>query len=147
MADIFSKEKRSDLMRNVGPKNSKQELIVRKLIHGLGYRYRLHKKGLPGSPDLVFPKYYKVIFVNGCFWHGCENCYRSRLPKTNLKYWKQKIKENKERDLKKIAELESLGWGSMIIWQCELDIKNADRLIKRIKSFLHKPYKESESSS
>ncbi|RLW64702.1 MAG: very short patch repair endonuclease [gamma proteobacterium symbiont of Stewartia floridana] len=120
MVDTVTKDKRSEIMKRVPQKDTKPELIVRKLVHGLGYRYRLHKSGLPGKPDLVFSGRKKVIFVNGCFWHGHEGCKYSRPPKSNKDYWLPKLKRNKERDAFINQKLYDLGWSVLTIWECEL---------------------------
>lgn len=123
-------------MRRVKSKDTTPELFVRRLVHSLGYRYRLHRKDLPGRPDLVFPSRKKLIFVNGCFWHG-HSCNRgSRLPKTNSEYWRNKINKNKMRDLKNIHSLRGLGWDVLVIWECE--IKDKIKCEKILKCFLDK---------
>lgn len=136
MADIFTPEKRSKIMSKVKQKDSKQEMFVRKLTHSMGYRYRLHKEGLPGKPDLVFPKYKKVIFVHGCFWHGHEGCRRSALPSTNVEFWRKKISGNVKRDKLTYKRLEKLGWGILIIWQCEIKQFEKENLKRKISNFL-----------
>ena len=136
LTDVFSKEKRSEIMSRIGPKNTKPELIIRRLVHSLGYRYRLHKKDLPGKPDLVFPKYRKVIFVHGCFWHGCEKCNRSKLPDTNYDFWNLKIRKTKDRDRRIYAELKKIGWDSLVLWQCEIKSLNTNRISAEIIDFL-----------
>ncbi|HML96480.1 MAG TPA: very short patch repair endonuclease [Thermodesulfobacteriota bacterium] len=134
MTDTFSKNKRSWIMSRVHSENTSPEIIVRSLTHCLGYRYRLHKKELPGKPDLVFPSRKKVIFVHGCFWHG-HNCTRgNRRPKTNQVYWQMKIQRNKIRDQKHTQELLLLGWRTLTIWECQL--KNPEDLKCILKSFL-----------
>ena len=120
MVDKVSKEKRSEIMKRVPQKNTKPELQVRKLAYGLGYRYRLHRSGLPGKPDLVFSGRKKVVFVNGCFWHSHEDCKYSRPPKSNKEYWLPKLRKNKERDIRINQELYELGWSVLTIWECEL---------------------------
>ena len=110
MTDVFDKKKRSEIMSSVKSKDTKPELIVRNLLHLMGYRFRLHREDLPGSPDIVLPKYKTVIFVHGCFWHGHEGCPRAKLPKTNTEVWRGKIEKNIERDQRNICELKSLGW-------------------------------------
>ena len=104
----------------VRSKHTKPEMIVRRLLHAEGYRYRLHRSDLPGSPDLVFPSLKKVIFVNGCFWHGhtCKN--GDRLPKTNTEYWHPKIARNIERDTENLADINALGWDALTVWECEV---------------------------
>ncbi|MDD5529713.1 MAG: DNA mismatch endonuclease Vsr [bacterium] len=123
-------------MSKIGPKNSKQEIFVRKLVYSLGYRFRLHKKDLPGKPDLVFSKYKKVIFVNGCFWHGHSNCKRAKLPTTNRKFWKNKICKNVKKDKTNYHDLKKLGWKYLVIWQCNINSKNITSLENKILKFL-----------
>jgi len=136
LADIFSPGKRSEIMRKIKPRGSKQEIFIRKLVHSMGYRYRLHKKNLPGTPDLVFPKYKKVIFVHGCFWHGHEGCKRSALPTTNFEFWKKKISGNVKRDKSNYQRLEQLGWKYMTVWQCEIKESQKEKLKRTISNFL-----------
>lgn len=120
MADPVSKEKRSEIMSHVTGKETKPEIMVRKYLFARGLRYRKNVKLLPGTPDIVFPKYKTVVFVNGCFWHGHKECKYSHLPSTNLEYWEKKIADNLERDERKIRELEELGYRVLIVWQCQL---------------------------
>ncbi|MDD2754459.1 MAG: very short patch repair endonuclease [Methanothrix sp.] len=121
---MFSKEMRSKLMSRVSGKNTKPEIVVRKILHELGFRYRLHVSKLPGHPDIVLPKHKKIILVNGCFWHGHKDCRRSKRPHTNAIFWNKKIDDNIARDNKTIDELKLLGWDVLVIWQCQLnDIK------------------------
>lgn len=112
------------------------ELLVRKLVHRLGYRYRLHGKDLPGKPDLVFPSRHKVIFVHGCFWHqhSRNSCRITRVPKSNLGYWLPKLERNKKRDAQNRRKLRRLGWDYLVVWECQAGQENALR--KAIKSFL-----------
>lgn len=120
MADTVSKEKRSEIMSHVTGKETKPEIIVRKYLFAHGLRYRKNVKRLPGTPDIVFPKYKTAVFVNGCFWHGHKGCRYSHLPSTNFEYWEKKIADNIERDERKKRELEGLGYRVLIIWQCQL---------------------------
>lgn len=120
MADTVSKEKRSEIMSHVTGKETKPEIIVRKYLFARGLRYRKNVKRLPGTPDIVFPKYKTAVFVNGCFWHGHKRCKYSHLPSTNFEYWEKKIADNIERDERKKRELEGLGYRVLIIWQCQL---------------------------
>ena len=136
MTDIFSKQKRSKIMSHISGENTKPEIIIRKIAHSLGYRFRLHKKDLPGKPDIVFPKYKKVIFVNGCFWHGHINCSRSKLPTTNYKFWKEKIEGNKKKDTRNYRSLKKLGWDYLIIWQCGIKVVNRGKLETKIQKYL-----------
>jgi len=118
--DILTKEKRSWNMSRIKGKDTKPELLVRSLLHKMGYRFRLHRKDLPGKPDIVLPKHRTVIFVHGCFWHRHKGCKYSYNPKSRIEFWKNKFKENIKRDKKKQAELKNDGWRIMIIWECEL---------------------------
>lgn len=111
---------RSRTMRAVKSKNTSPEMIVRKLIHGMGYRFRLHRKDLPGSPDLVFPSRRLALFVHGCFWHGHDCARGARSPKTNAQYWTAKIERNRKRDAESLRALADAGWRSYVIWECEL---------------------------
>lgn len=120
MADTVSKQKRSEIMSHVTGKETKPEIMVRKYLFARGLRYRKNVKQLPGTPDIVFPKYKTAVFVNGCFWHGHKECKYSHLPSTNLEYWEKKIADNLERDERKIRELEELGYRVLIVWQCQL---------------------------
>ncbi|MFA6689006.1 MAG: very short patch repair endonuclease [Sphaerochaetaceae bacterium] len=122
MADTVAPEKRSEIMARIHAKNTKPELIVRRFLFRKGFRFRLFDKRLPGSPDIVLPKYRTVIFVNGCFWHG-HDCRLSVQPKSNMQFWQTKIQRNKERDLRNRIRLESLGWRVMVVWECELRTK------------------------
>ena len=131
--DIVSPEKRSAMMRAVGQKNTKPELRLRKALHALGYRYRLHTKHLPGRPDLVFPRLRAAIFVHGCFWHG-HDCRAGRRPSSNSTYWEPKIEANQIRDARKEAELKDAGWRVLAIWECEL--KTMDTAIHKVRRFL-----------
>lgn len=123
--DTVSKEVRSRNMAAIKSKNTKPEIAVRKFLHSSGYRYRLHRKDLPGKPDIVLKKYHKVIFVHGCFWHNHPNCKKSGIPKTNTSFWKDKIDKNVFRDEKNICELESDGWNVYIVWECETENKTS----------------------
>ena len=120
MADTVSKEKRSEIMSHVTGKETKPERMVRKYLFARGLRYRKNVKQLPGTPDIVFPKYKTAVFVNGCFWHGHKGCKYSHLPSTNIEYWEKKIPDNLERDERKTRELEKLGYRILIVWQCQL---------------------------
>jgi DNA mismatch endonuclease (patch repair protein) len=125
MADIFSKEKRSEIMAAVKGKNTGAELLVRRFLWANGIRYRLYSPNLPGKPDIVIPRCKLVIFIHGCFWHGHENCPRGRLPKSRVKYWKSKIEANRRRDTLVEEKLKDLGWRQIIIWDCQLRSKKS----------------------
>jgi DNA mismatch endonuclease (patch repair protein) len=118
VADIFTKQKRSQIMAMVKGKETQPEIAVRKLLFSKGFRYRKNVKYLPGSPDIVLPKYYTVVFVHGCFWHGHKNCKAAALPKSRPEYWLPKINKNKNRDAAKARELRKLGWRVITIWEC-----------------------------
>ena len=114
--DVFSREKRSQIMSRVSGKNTKPELVVRSLLHNMGYRFRLHRKDFPGKPDITLPKHKKVIFVHGCFWHGHINCPRSKRPTSNKTFWLEKLDKNMERDKVSINNLKELGWNVLVVW-------------------------------
>ena len=133
MVDNRSLESRSALMARIGGKNTAPELIVRRLLHSLGYRFRLHRKDLPGTPDVVFPSRGKAIFVNGCFWHA-HGCRIGRPPKSNLEFWGPKLARNCARDKQNTADLRSMGWAVLTVWQCQT--RKPDRLSTRLLSFL-----------
>lgn len=134
MADTLSPEERSARMALVRNKDTKPEMVARRLVHGMGYRYRLHAKGLPGRPDIVFRKKRKAIFVHGCFWHRHRNCKLARLPKSKLDFWKPKLEGNRSRDLDNQARLRQMGWEVLVIWECET--KDVTDLKKKIRLFL-----------
>ncbi|WP_420586559.1 very short patch repair endonuclease [Ruegeria sp.] len=133
MPDHVSPERRSFIMSQVGQKDTKPELSLRRALHRLGYRYSLHRRDLPGRPDIVFPSRRKVIFVHGCFWHG-HGCRWGKLPKSRPEYWVPKIETNKERDNRVLTELHDIGWDSMVIWQCE--IRDLDATVRRVEDYL-----------
>lgn len=136
MADTVSPKRRTEIMSNIRAKGMKPEMAVRRLTHAMGYRYRLHRKDLPGKPDLVFPGRRKVIFVHGCFWHqhAGKDCKISRVPQSNRDYWVPKLERNAERDREHQAFLKALGWDVLIIWECQVK-DNAD-LPGKIEAFL-----------
>lgn len=132
--DKISAQRRSANMRAIRSKNTGPEMTVRRLVYSLGYRYRLHRKDLPGKPDLVFASRRKVIFLHGCFWHG-HDCKRgSRIPKTNIEYWEKKLTRNKSRDAEHKTVLEEQGWSVFVIWECQT--KDEAALKNLLKSFL-----------
>jgi len=139
--DIVSAAKRSEMMAGIRSADTKPEIFVRQLLHRSGYRFRLHRKDLPGRPDIVLPKYKTVIFVNGCFWHGHKGCKHFRLPKSRTEFWEKKIGGNIERDRKKLEACKELGWNVIVVWECDLPpkVKKMDdnlfiRLTETIKS-------------
>ncbi|WP_441005677.1 very short patch repair endonuclease [Rhizobium sp. WSM4643] len=117
-------------MARVGQKNTLPEVKVRKILHGLGYRYRIHRRDLPGSPDIVFPTRRKAIFVHGCFWHRHADCSKATSPKTRVEFWREKFAKNVERDKRKERELRELGWEVETIWECET--KDMEGLARRV---------------
>lgn len=124
MADVHDKATRSYNMSRIKNKNTKPEILVRKFLFANGFRFRLNDKKLPGKPDIVLAKYKVVIFVNGCFWHGHENCKYFKLPGTRTEWWKEKIEKNIENDLKKQSLLVDLGYKVIIVWECEIKNKS-----------------------
>ena len=124
--DKFTAEKRSSIMSSVRSKNTKPEMYVRSTLHNNGLRFRLHRKSLPGSPDIVLPKFKTVIFVNGCFWHG-HDCPKGRRPTSNLDFWNEKLDQNLKRDKQNYVALKEMGWQVIVIWEC--DVVNATEKI------------------
>ena len=125
MADTMTPEQRHRCMAAIKGKDTKPEMLVRRYLHSLGYRYGLHNKKLPGSPDLVLRKFKTVIFIHGCFWHGHEGCKYYRLPKTNETFWQEKITRNRQRDQESVRLLREKGWNVITIWEC--DLRNRDK--------------------
>lgn len=121
-------------MSKIKSKDTKPEIVVRRLLHGLGYRYRLHRTDLPGRPDLVFPSRRKIVFVNGCFWHYHEGCKTSHIPAGNQEYWQSKLARNRERDERNVALLKEDGWDVATVWECEMD--NMAMIAERLIEFL-----------
>lgn len=132
--DNLTPKERSALMAKVRSKDTKPEMAVRRLVHGMGYRYRLHCAALPGRPDLAFASRKKAILVHGCFWHGHAGCPAHRIPKTRRAYWKAKIEGNQARDKLARGRLKRLGWGTMVVWECET--KRPEKLARRLARFL-----------
>ena len=126
--DRISKEHRSWNMSRIQSRDTKPEKTVRSILHGLGYRFRLHRKDLPGKPDIVLARYNSVIFVHGCFWHRHKDCKNASIPKTKKTFWEEKFKANIERDIKVKNELTSDGWRALVVWECELtDIESVEK--------------------
>ncbi|MEQ1935829.1 MAG: DNA mismatch endonuclease Vsr [Fimbriimonadaceae bacterium] len=136
MADNLTPLERSERMARIGSKNTRPELVVRSLVHNLGYRYRLHRKDLPGKPDLVFPRLNKVMFVHGCFWHRHPEprCPLARLPKSRLDFWLPKLETNQVRDVHHKMRLIALGWQVHVVWECEL--RQKEHLKNELRRFL-----------
>lgn len=134
MPDRLTPAERSEHMRRIRKRDTSPELIVRRIAHSLGYRFRLHQRDLPGTPDLVFPRLRKVILVHGCFWHQHEGCRLARKPKSRLDYWLPKLARNAERDQNAQQKLHEGGWKIEVIWECETS--NEEELRQRIAKFL-----------
>lgn len=134
--DTLTPAERSERMSRIRGRDTGPEWIVRRLTHGMGYRYRLHGSDLPGKPDLVFPARRKAVFVHGCYWHRHPNpaCKLARLPKTRLDFWLPKLEANRERDIRNMASLEAMGWKILVVWECET--RNTNELRENIRNFL-----------
>jgi DNA mismatch endonuclease (patch repair protein) len=132
--DKLSSERRSANMRQIRSENTAPELLLRKMLHRLGYRFRVHRKDLPGKPDLVFPSRRKVIFVHGCFWHQHSGCREGRVPQSRRDYWEPKLARNKQRDAAAQTALAALGWKTLVLWEC--DIKDTAAAVQRAGAFL-----------
>jgi DNA mismatch endonuclease, patch repair protein len=132
--DTLTVAERSARMARIRSKNTRPELLVRKLVHSLGYRFRLHRSGLPGRPDLVFPSRRKVVFVHGCFWHAHDNCKTANRPKSRRAYWDMKFETNRKRDQANSVALKRDGWRILTVWECE--VKRTARLASRLSRFL-----------
>ncbi len=132
--DVFTREQRSVVMSRIRGRNTKPEIFVRSMAHALGYRFRLHRRDLPGTPDLVFPRLGKIIFVHGCFWHQHPECRYAYQPKSNSLFWKKKFSENLARDTRVLKDLEALGWKILIVWECQT--RKPQQLLGKISRFL-----------
>lgn len=135
MTDVFNKEKRSRIMSRVKGRDTKPEIMVRSLVHRMGFRFRIHRSDLPGKPDMVLPRHGKIIFVHGCFWHGHKGCPRSKRPTTNMDFWNKKLDVNIKRDKVFQGKLRSGGWKVMVIWQCET--QRPEKLLRKFERFLY----------
>lgn len=131
--DILTPEQRSEVMRRIRGKDTKPEMLLRSALHRAGFRFRLHRRSLPGAPDIVFPGRRKAIFVHGCFWHS-HRCKRARKPASNRDYWIPKLAENKKRDARNRRRLTALGWSSLVVWECQL--RTMDRVMAKVEKFL-----------
>lgn len=125
---------RSENMRRIRSKDTVPEMAVRRLVHGMGYRYRLHRRDIPGKPDLAFPSRRKVIFIHGCFWHQHPGCREGRPPRSNSAYWLPKLARNQGRDKAALEQLAASGWQALVVWECET--KDVHGLIEKVKVFL-----------
>lgn len=133
MADNRTPQQRRQTMQAIPSKDTLPERVVRRMLHSRGYRYRLHPASLPGKPDIVFPSRRKAIFVHGCFWHR-HGCKYGKLPKSRQDYWRPKLEANRERDSQKEAELRTLGWSVLTVWQCET--RSPEKLLPKLLRFL-----------
>ncbi len=140
--DKMTKEQRHRCMSAIKSKNTKPEMLVRKFLFSRGFRYRLNHPRLPGHPDIVLRKYRTVIFVNGCFWHGHENCKSYVLPKSNTGFWKNKIERNRNRDMEECQKLSSMGWHSITVWECQLKPKVRQHTLEALEHTLYHIYLE-----
>jgi DNA mismatch endonuclease (patch repair protein) len=143
--DILSPQRRSQLMARIKSKDSEPEMIVRRLVFGLGRRYRLHLRKLPGCPDLVFSRDRKIVFVHGCFWHQHARCNVARMPRSRLSYWRPKLEGNRRRDLSNARRLRRSGWSVLTVRECELS--NLERVAVRLAEFLNVGITRSRSIS
>ena len=125
------------MMSRIGSQNTKPEMVVRKGLHAAGFRYRLHARNLPGSPDIVLPKYRSVILVHGCFWHAHKGCRNFRLPKSNTDFWREKLVLNAERDTRQLKELQDAGWRTLVVWECATRDFSTKKLLETIAAWLH----------
>ena len=132
MADNLTAEQRRKNMSAIKSRHTKPEIIVRSMLHRLGFRFRLHNKKLPGKPDIILPKYKTVIFVHGCFWHQHKGCKRSTIPKSNTDYWIPKLTGNVKRDIQHKADLKKAGWNVAVVWECKT--KDTEKLAKKLEN-------------
>ena len=136
MVDTVSPTRRSENMRRIRSKDTTPEIAIRRLVHAMGYRFRLHSRKLPGKPDLVFPKLRKIIEVRGCFWHQHKGCVDSHIPKSRVGYWRQKLQRNSRRDKQNLRELRDLGWSVQVVWECEVKCPLIKPMKSRLRAFL-----------
>lgn len=136
MTDTHSKQVRSYNMSRIRSKNTTPEMLVRKYLFASGLRYRLHDKKLPGSPDIILPKYHAVIFIHGCFWHCHSGCAKAVLPKSNSVYWIPKLERNKTRDQQNQIALDASGWRVIVLWECELTVRKRDETLKNLSTLI-----------
>jgi DNA mismatch endonuclease, patch repair protein len=137
MADVHDKETRSFNMSRIRSKGTKPEILVRKYLFIKGFRYRLNVKSLPGTPDIVLPKFKTAIFIHGCFWHGHEDCKYFVSPKTRKKWWSNKITHNKALDVENLAKLKDMGWNVLVIFECELKKDKREKTLSAITTYLY----------
>lgn len=136
VVDLLSTARRSQNMRQIRSKNTKPEMVVRRLLHKLGYRFRLHMATLPGKPDLVFPGRKRVVDVRGCFWHRHVGCVDCHIPKSRVAYWGPKLRKNVRRDVRNSKRLRELGWKAFVVWECQVSQRKLSKLQNRLERFL-----------
>ena len=136
MTDTLTQQERSERMSRIRGKDSASEMRLRRLIHGMGFRYRLHVKTLPGTPDLVFPARKAVIFMHGCFWHRHQGCRLARMPKSRIAFWREKLEANRRRDEENMSLLNELGWRVLVIWECQMKEKDLSEVSNVVRRFL-----------
>src|SRR5439155_18787343 len=120
MPDVYDQTQRSKVMRSVKSENTKPEVIVRQMLHALGYRFRLHRQDLPGAPDIVLPRHRKIVLVHGCFWHCHSRCPKATRPENNGQFWAEKLDGNARRDREHCRRLRQFGWRVLVVWECEI---------------------------
>lgn len=135
MVDVFSKEKRSLIMSRIKGGDTRPEILVRSMVFRMGFRFRLHRRDLPGAPDIVLPRHRKIIFVHGCFWHGHKDCPRSKRPTSNVAFWNRKLDKTIERDSRFRQELLRMGWEVLVVWECET--KKTEQLKGKLERYLY----------
>lgn len=136
MTDTLTQQERSERMSRIRGKGSALEMRLRRLIHGMGFRYRLHVKTLPGTPDMVFPTRKAVIFMHGCFWHRHQGCHLARMPKSRVAFWREKLEANRRRDEENVSRLNELGWRVLVIWECQMKEKDLNEVSSVVRRFL-----------
>jgi len=132
LTDVVDKKTRSRMMSGIRGKNTKPEIAVRRHLHARGFRFRLHRRDLPGKPDIVLPKYRTAVFVHGCYWHRHEGCKYATTPSSNPEFWQRKFRENVERDQRNRAQLADAGWNVLVIWECQIDEEHLEQLGRNI---------------
>ncbi|MDH4571115.1 very short patch repair endonuclease [Salinicola acroporae] len=135
MTDTLTPSERSERMSRVRGKDTKPEMRLRRMVHAMGFRYRLHAKYLPGKPDLVFPSRRAVVFMHGCFWHRHEGCKLARMPKSRVSFWREKLEANRQRDRRNQLRLQEMGWRVLIVWECQLS--TPEDTARRVRDFLN----------
>lgn len=141
--DVFAADKRSWVMQRIRGKDTGPERVVRSALHLLGYRFRLHRKDLPGKPDIVLPRWKRAIFVHGCFWHQHPGCKLAVMPTTNAEFWRKKLGDNVRRDDEQITRLRDLGWRVLVIWECETE--RQDLFLQKLEEFFSNPTGEADA--